>query len=117
DDPAASGRYGKEAAQVLASALGDTHPRVSVAWGDACVAFISGGELLEARAACEASLAGNVGGGRGTSASAAADRFNLATIEYLRGNFATAGRLAREAMATVDPESALSLYLFGAGTL
>lgn len=117
DDPAASGRYGKEAAQALASALGESHPRVSVAWGDACVAFISGGDLLEAKAACEASLAGNVEAGRGSTASAAADRINLATIEYLRGNFASAGRLAREAMAAVDRESALSLYLFGAGTL
>lgn len=114
EDPAQSGRYGREAALVLAEALGDAHPRVSVAWSDACIAFLSGGELLEAREACEAALAVNLRAGQEDSTSAAADRINLAMIEYLRGNFATAATMAREAMAVVDRESALGLYLFGA---
>lgn len=115
DDPAQSGRYGRDAARVLASALGDGHPRVSIAWSDACIALLSGGELLEAKAACEAALEANVVGKREDSISAAADRLNLGTIEYLRGNFASAGTIARDAMAKVDKEAALALYMYGAG--
>ncbi|WP_176693216.1 protein kinase domain-containing protein [Arenimonas terrae] len=115
--PIEGGERSREAAQVLAAALGPTHRQVSEAWGKACVSFINGGGMKQAHAACTHRLELEIQAGRPQSSAATNARVNLSALEFLRGDIAASGALMRTVLEGVNGDDNPGLYLYVGGWL
>lgn len=115
--PIEGGERSREAAEVLAAALGPTHRQVSDAWGKACVSFINGGGMKRAHETCTRRLDVEIQAGRDRSSGATNARVNLSAIEFLRGDIAASGKLMRQVLEGVDSENNPGLFLYGGGVL
>ncbi len=107
----------REAAGVLAEALGPTHPQVAKAMGAACTNFINGGGIVQARETCARAVEMEVEGGRGDGARARNIRVNVSIVDLIRGDFVSAAALMEQVLEGVERESDPQLHMFGEGVL